>query len=290
MNIQWYPGHMHKAAKDIKKLLPQIDLVLEILDARLPYSSQNPMLAGLSGDKPCIKVLNKIDLADPVATHNWQNYLQQEDRTQTLATTASRPGKIQQISQLCHKIIKNKGSNIKPIKVLVVGIPNVGKSTIINILARRTIAKTGNEPAVTKRQQQIKIADNIILFDTPGVLWGKVQNPNSGYHLAAIGSIKDTAIVQSTIAIFIADYLIAHYPQLLKQRYKLQELPENGTDFVAILGKKRGCLLAQNQINSERTGKILIDELRRGSIGKITLETPHEVAAELANLDLAAER
>ncbi len=290
MHIQWYPGHMHKASKEIKQVLPQIDLIIEVLDARIPFSSQNPMLSTLRGDKPCIKILSKTDLADPDTTLLWQNYLEQEQGVKTLAVTTLQPEKIKQITQLCHKMIPEKGSNDKLIKTMIMGIPNVGKSTIINILADRIIAKTGNEPAVTKRQQRITLKNNIVLSDTPGVLWPNVENKNSGYRLAATGAIKDTALEYTDVAFFTAEYLLKHYPEELKIRYQLEQLPENESDLMDTIGRQRGCLRAGKQVDLDKTSKILIAELRAGTIGKITLETPEMIENELIELALIKEK
>lgn len=290
MHIQWYPGHMHKANKEIKQVLPQIDLIIEVLDARIPFSSQNPLLASLRGDKPCIRVLSKTDLADPETTLLWQNYLEQEQGVKTLAVTTQQPDKIKQITQLCHRMIPEKRTNDKTIKTMIMGIPNVGKSTIINILANRIIAITGNEPAVTKRQQRIKLDNNIVLSDTPGVLWPNVENKNSGYRLAVTGAIKDTAIDYTDIAFFAAEHLLEFYPELLKTRFQLETLPANETELMEAIGRKRGCLRAGKQVDLEKTSKILIAELRAGSIGCITLERPDMIEKELAELAVIQEQ
>ena len=290
MHIQWYPGHMHKASKEIKQVLPQIDLIIEVLDARIPFSSQNPMLSMLRGEKPCIRVLSKADLADPEITLIWQNYLEQEKGVKTIAVTTQQPDKIKQISQLIYKMVPEKGSNDKLIKTMIMGIPNVGKSTIINILADRIIAKTGNEPAVTKRQQRITLKNNIVLSDTPGVLWPNVENQNSGYRLAITGAIKDTALNYDDIAFFAAEYLLEHYPEQLKSRYQLEPLPDNESDLMEIIGRKRGCLRSGKQVDLEKTSKILISEFRAGTIGKITLETPDLIERELIELSIIKER
>ena len=290
MNIQWYPGHMHKASKEIKEILPQLDLIIEILDARIPFSSQNPMLNTLRGDKPCIKVLNKCDLADAEITQQWQTYLEREQGVKTLALSIEQPEKIRLLPNLCHKMLPNKEVGDKLINTLIMGIPNVGKSTLINILAGRMIAKTGNEPAITKRQQRINIGDNIILFDTPGLLWPNVENKNSGYRLAATGGIKDTAFDHDNIAFFIAEYLLRHYPDNLKARFQLNELPADEQAFMEVIGKNRGCLKAGGKIDLDKIAKILLTELRSGSLGKISLETPAIMENELAELVLLREQ
>jgi len=284
MHIQWYPGHMHKANKEIKETLPKIDLIIEVLDARIPFSSQNPLLSSLRGDKPCIRVLSKTDLADPVLTLLWQQHLEKEQGVKTLAVSTQQTDKIKQITQLCQKMIPEKGSNDKTIKTMIMGIPNVGKSTIINVLANRMIAITGNEPAVTKRQQRIKLDHNIVLSDTPGVLWPNVENKNSGYRLAATGAIKDTAIDYADIAFFTAEYLLEHYPEELIKRFQLDNLPDNESELMEAIGRKRGCLRAGKKVDIEKTSKILISEFRAGSIGNITLETPEIMEKELLEL------
>ncbi len=295
MQIQWYPGHMHKASKEIKYALPDIDLLIEILDARIPYSSQNPMLARLRGSKPCIRVLNKTDLADPELTKCWQEYLEREQAVKTLAVTTQQPDKIKQIIDLCGKMLPDRTAAGKVVRTMIMGIPNVGKSTIINVLAGRTIAKTGNEPAVTKQQQRINLGKNIVLSDTPGVLWPNVENRHSGYRLAATGAIKDTAFEHADIALYALDYLRRAYPEPLRQRYRLETLPADAQALLETIGAKRGCLRAGGIVELDKAAKLLLTELRAGTIGRITLETPDMIAAEMAELaeirtEKAAER
>jgi ribosome biogenesis GTPase A len=289
MLIQWYPGHMHKASREIKEILPQVDLIIEILDARIPFSSQNPMLATLRGDKPCIKILSKSDLADPEITRQWQTYLEQEQGVKTLAVTIEHPEKIRQLPDLCHKMLPAKAPGSRLINTLIMGIPNVGKSTLINILAGRMIAKTGNEPAITKTQQRIAIGNGIVLLDTPGLLWPNVENKNSGYRLATTGAIKDTAINHDHIAFFAAEYLLHHYPDYLKTRFQLEQLPGTEQQLMDAIGKNRGCLKAGGRIDMDKVSKILLTELRAGMIGKISLETPAMMELELVELAVIRE-
>jgi ribosome biogenesis GTPase A len=289
MLIQWYPGHMHKASKEIKETMHQVDLIIEILDARIPFSSQNPMLATLRGDKPCIKILSKSDLADPEITQQWQTYLEQEQGVKTLAVTIEHPEKIRQLTDLCHKMLPAKAPGSRLINTLIVGIPNVGKSTLINILAGRMIAKTGNEPAITKMQQRIAIGNGIILFDTPGLLWPNVENKNSGYRLATTGAIKDTAISHDHIAFFAAEYLLHHYPDYLKTRFQLEQLPETEQQLMDAIGNNRGCLRSGGRVDMDRVSKILLAELRAGMIGRISLETPAMMEQELVELAVIRE-
>ncbi len=282
MLIQWYPGHMHKAGKEIKQALLDIDLIIEIIDARIPFSSENPKLAQLRGDKPCIKLLSKSDLADPQVTQLWQEALEQQRGIKTLAISVFAPERILQIPKLCQKMVASKDS--RNIHALIMGIPNVGKSTLINQLAGRTIAKTGNEPAITKAIQRIDLKNGLTLFDTPGMLWPNVDNKNSGYRLAATGAIRDTAISHDDIAYFAAEYLLQAYPQLLQERFKLEQLPATEKELLHIIGKKRGCLQSGGLVNMDQISKIFLSELRAGTIGRISMETPTMAVSELAEL------
>jgi ribosome biogenesis GTPase A len=284
MQIQWYPGHMYKASKELKKALPKVDLLIEILDARIPFSSENPMLAEIRGDKPCIKVLNKSDLADPQITQQWQDYLEQDKGVKTLAINGLHSNKVNTLVDLCKKMITISDIRDRAIHALIMGIPNVGKSTIINTLAGRTIAKTGNEPAVTKMQQRIDLNNGVVLLDTPGMLWPNIENPNSGYRLAATGAIKDTAMEYGDVASYIAEYLIANYPERLKSRFQLAQLPEQDYDFLEIIGKQRGCIKAGGYLDLYRISKILITEFRDAILGPITLETPEMMQREIAEV------
>lgn len=285
MSIHWYPGHMHKASKEIKEILARVDLVIEIIDARIPYSSQNPLLSALRDNKPCIKVLSKSDLADAEITRRWQICLDQEHAIKTLAVTTEQPEKIRQIMDLRKKMLPEKATHGKTSYSLIMGIPNVGKSTIINHLAGRSIAKTGNEPAVTKAQQHIKLANGMILLDTPGVLWPKIDNENSTYRLATTGAIKDSAIDYGDVAFFAAEYLISAYPEKLIQRYELDALPQSELELIEAIGRKRGCLRSGGQVELDKASKILLTELRSGTLGRISLETPEMMATERVHVE-----
>lgn len=274
MSIQWYPGHMNKARKQIIELLPQVDLVIEVTDARIPYSSENPLLASLRGNKPCIKVLTKRDLADPNITQLWLDYFDQEKSTQGIALSTEQPAEMRQLLNLCRTMLPEKDKGLQSIKALIMGIPNVGKSTLINILADKIIAKTGNEPAVTKGQQRIKLDNGIVLFDTPGMLWPKVENPNSGYRLAASGAIKDTAMEYEDVAFYTANYLLSAYPQRILERYQLDTLPNSELELLETIGKQRGCLRGGGHVDLNKVSVLFLNEMRAGTLGPISLETP----------------
>lgn len=280
MAIHWYPGHMHKAIREMTNILPDVDLVIELLDARLPASSQNPAIAELRQNKPCIKILSKSDLADPATTLLWQAHFEQDASVKTLQTTLDQKDKVQRIIRLCRALVPSKVKANLSMLGMVAGIPNVGKSTLINALAGRKIAKTGNEPAITKGQQRIKLGDGIVLLDTPGLLWPKIQNENSGYRLAASGAIKDTAMGIEDVAFYLADYLIKHYPALLKDRYDLESVPDTEIEFIELMGARRGCLSAGGRVDLEKASAILVNEFRAGMLGPITLETPDMIQKE----------
>ncbi|NOQ78486.1 MAG: ribosome biogenesis GTPase YlqF [Gammaproteobacteria bacterium] len=289
MAIHWYPGHMHKANKEIKEALSRIDLIIEVLDARIPYSSQNPLLSSLRGDKPCIKVLTKSDLADPDLTRQWQSWLEQEQGVKTLALTTEQPDRMRQLIELSRKMIARLPGKRQIYNTMIMGIPNVGKSSLINILAERIIAKTGNEPAVTKSQQRINLANDFVLYDTPGVLWPKVENEPSMYRLAVSGAVKDTAYEYDDIAFFAAEYLLEAYPDSTMQRYQLEQLPHNELELIEAIGRKRGCLRAGGRVDLDKASKILLSELRGGTLGRITLETPKMIEKELITLQAKLE-
>ena len=288
MKIQWFPGHMHKASNEIREKLPEMDLLIEVLDARIPGSSENPMIEAIRKDKPTIKIFNKSDLADPILTEQWQAYYERDKGIKTLCVTRDQPDIIKQIPSLCRKIISLSDARVKEIHAMIVGIPNVGKSTIINILKDKIVAKTGNEAAVTRQQQRIKIADDVVLFDTPGLLWGNINNEHSGYRLAITGAIKDTAFDSDDAAFYLAELLIKNYPELIIARYELDAVPQSELEFIETIGRQRGCLRAGGQIELDKACKILINEYRLGMLGRITLENPTDFEQEVISADSAA--
>ncbi|AFJ02750.1 50S ribosomal subunit maturation GTPase RbgA [Methylophaga frappieri] len=284
MAIQWYPGHMYKAGQEIKKRLPEVDLVIEVLDARIPFSSANPLLERLGDGKPCLKILNKADLADPQLTQQWQTFLERDQGVKTLAITALQGDSRQLILQLAEKLVPAKSENSKKIQALIMGIPNVGKSTLINLLSGRAIAKTGNEPAITKMQQRIKVGDRLVLHDTPGMLWPNLENPGTGYRLAITGAIKETAFENIDIALYAVSYLRKTYPQALKQRFLLDTLSHDDLLLITAMAAKRGCLQRGGSADFDRISKLMLTELRAGKICPVTLETPEMMLEEQAQL------
>lgn len=287
MAIQWFPGHMHKAQKEIKKVMTEIDVVIEVLDARIPFSSSNPMIQKLKGDKPCIKILNKADLADPDIVKSWQVHFEQDATVKTLAISANSLNNKNAIANLCRKLAPHRANTDKPINAMIMGIPNVGKSTLINALAGRNIAKVGNEPAVTKRQQKINLDNGIVLSDTPGVLWPKLDPESCGYRLAATGAVKDTAMEYESVACFTLDFLSLTYPEALCTRFKLGDMEKlkeftSSLELLSFIGSKRGCLRSGGIIDIHQAATIVLHELRAGKIGQLCLETPEMMQAEMA--------
>lgn len=278
MGINWYPGHMHKARKKIKEAMPHIDLVIEVLDARIPYSSRNPLVSELRGERPCIEILNKSDLADPVITQAWLETIEREKGVVALPLTSTQKGQARKVLDLAHRLFPTRNTELKPIRTMIMGIPNVGKSTLINSLAGKAIARVGDEPAVTRQQQQINLGGGIMLFDTPGILWPRMHEEDCGYRLAVTGAVKNTAIEFEDIALFAAEYLLQAYPQALKERYGLEELPQRDIELLETIGRKRGCLRAGGRIDLHKASEILLHDLRSGALGRISMETPELIA------------
>jgi ribosome biogenesis GTPase A len=287
--IQWYPGHMHKASKAFKNILPQVSLVIEVIDARLPFSSENPMLARLRKDKPCIKILNKVDLADPLRLQAWKEYLERDEHIKTLSCEIGS-NTIHQLPGLCRQMLPTIKNRSPMIYAMIAGIPNVGKSTLINQLAGRSIAKTGNEAALTRLQQRIEISAQLTLIDTPGMLWPNIEVENSGYRLAATGAIRDTALDLQDVAFYIAEFFLRDYPDLIQQRHSLDHLPADEVELLEAIARKRGCIVSGGRVDFEKVSRLLIAELRSGDIGRICMETPDTMAEELAGLALIREQ
>ena len=283
---------MHLTKKAISERIKEIDVVIELLDARLPGSSANPMLAELTGGKPALKVLNKQDLADPTRTPLWLAHYNSQPGTRAIGLDASMSTPAKALIEACHLLAPTRGSMVKPMRVLICGIPNVGKSTLINTLTGKRATTTGDEAGVTKIEQRIVLADGFYLFDTPGMLWPRIIVAKSGYNLAASGAIGRNAFNEEEVALELLDYLIPNYPDLLKARYKV-ELPAGTTDeqLLEEIGRKRGAVLSKGRINLQKAAEIVIYEFRQSALGRITLETPQEFAQWLAaGQKLDAER
>ncbi|MBA4547462.1 ribosome biogenesis GTPase YlqF [Thermoactinomyces intermedius] len=282
MTIQWFPGHMAKARRQVEEKLKLVDIVFELLDARLPLSSRNPMMDEILKDKPRLILLTKCDLADERANQAWMKYFQAR-RMPVLPVDAQTGKGVQQIIPACEKILaplfqqrEKKGIQSRKFRAMVTGIPNVGKSSLINRLAKRSVAETGDRPGVTKAQQWIRVGKTMELLDTPGILWPKFDDPVTGLRLAASGAIKETILPIDEVALYVLNYLKERYPDRLKKRYKLEQTEQDGVALMEEIGKKRGCLLRGGEIDYEKVAELLLHELRAGRLGRISFEFPED--------------
>ncbi|MBK8213348.1 MAG: ribosome biogenesis GTPase YlqF [Myxococcales bacterium] len=284
MAIQWYPGHMAKARRAIAEAVPTCDVVIEVLDARMPRSSENPVLGELRGQKPCLKVLSKSDLADPEITRAWLSALAKpagprSAEVAALAITTQKNGDtLSRVPAACARLATRPNLDKRPVRALVVGIPNVGKSTLVNTLMGRKVAEVGDEPAVTKSVQRVILKSGVVISDVPGILWPKIEDEGSSLRLALGGAIPETALEFETIALFACAFLSERYPDLLKSRYKLTELGPPDELLVAI-GKKRGALRAGGKVDLNKAAHTVVTDFRSGAIGRISLERPEDFAA-----------
>jgi len=277
MAIQWFPGHMNSTKKAIVERLPDIDVVIELLDARLPGSSSNPLLAELTAGKPALKVLNKQDLADPELTTAWLAHFNALPGTRALALDASITAPARALVTACRALAPLRGGMVKPLRVLICGIPNVGKSTLINTLVGQRATLTGDEPGITKLEQKIVLAPDFYLFDTPGMLWPRITVERSGYHLAASGGIGRNAYDEEEVALALLANVRVRHADRLRARYKLGDLDGLTDDeLLAELGRKRGGLMAGGRVNLQKAAEIAINDFRTGAWGRITLESPDE--------------
>lgn len=286
MTINWYPGHMKKTRDLITQHLKLVDVVVEVLDARIPVSSRNPQFDSLVGNLPRIVVLNKYDLADESALREWTAYYKQLGIKTVQLNALNGDG----LSRLVDAIKdagsakaekqKAKGMRQLAVKCMILGVPNVGKSSVINKLVGKKSAKTGNKPGVTRGKQWVRIRDDIELFDTPGILWPKIEDAWVGRHLAMTGAIKDEVFDHESVVNELVAKLSKRYPGALMQRYKLNELAENPADIIKQIGAKRGCLRAGGVIDIEKAQALVLDEFRKGVIGRISLELPEDLNSE----------
>ncbi|MCD7754906.1 MAG: ribosome biogenesis GTPase YlqF [Firmicutes bacterium] len=284
MNIQWYPGHMTKTRRQIEADLKQVDAVCEIVDARIPISSRNPDIDAICGDKPRIVILNRLDLADPAATRRWAEAFRRKGIAAVATDCKNRKGiadfqpAVRQVLQ--EKLRRNavRGMN-RPLRVMVVGIPNVGKSTLINQIAGRKGAKAENRPGVTRGKQWITVDSGLLLLDTPGILWPKFEDPQVGMMLSYTGAVKDDILDLEALACQLMELLHQRYPQALMARYGVEAPPLTpGYTLLEMAGRKRGFLVSGGEIHTERMAKVLLEEFRSGKLGRFTLEEPMEDA------------
>ena len=286
MAIQWYPGHMTQARKKAEETMEFMDIVIEVLDARVPEASHNPVIneMRLFRQRPNLKILNKSDLADPKATEAWLNYFNRQPNTKAVALSCKKPGEANKIPKLCLALTPHRGTHLKPLRMLIMGIPNVGKSTLMNALLNRRVAKVGDEPAVTKSQQRFDISETMSITDTPGMMWPKIQYESDGYMLAASHAIGRNAVIDEDVALFLADNLLKTYPALINARYKLDTMKHeggfldvlnmDGVDLLEAIARRRSYKRHDGLYDMEKTAVAFLTDYRSGAIGRISLETP----------------
>jgi ribosome biogenesis GTPase A len=276
MSINWHPGHMVTARKKAAETMEKIDIVIEVLDARLPEASSNPVIKDLRlhRQRPCLKILNKADLADPAATQAWIDFYNQQPGVKAVALSCKKASDTAKVTKLCLAIASHRGTNLKPLRMMIMGVPNVGKSTLMNALVKRRIAAVGNEPAVTKNQQSYDLSDSMTIVDTPGLMWPKIEHDSDGYMLAASHSIGRNAVIDEDVAEFLANVLLARYPNLLLARYGFPVEGLDGVNVIEMVAKRRGFRIKGGDLDIEKAALALLTDYRTGALGRISLETP----------------
>lgn len=278
MSIQWFPGHMTSARKKAGETLAMADVVVEVLDARLPQASSNPMIHELRAfrQRPCLKLLNKADMADPETTKLWLAYFEQQPGVKAVAISCKKASDVARIPGLAQKLAPHRCDAVKPLRLMIMGVPNVGKSTLMNALVKKKVAAVGDQPAVTKSQQRIDINSRLIIYDTPGMLWPKIEHPIDGLMLAASHAVGVNAYIDEEVATFLSGFLLEQYPALLTARYGFATASLDAVAVIEAVAKKRGCLLKGKggQLDLEKAAAILLTDYRSGALGRISLETP----------------
>jgi ribosome biogenesis GTPase A len=275
MSVNWFPGHMDAARKEAAKAMAKIDVVIEILDARAPGASSNPLIERLRlhRQRPCLKVLNKSDLADPDVTAAWVRHFGRGKTEKAVALSCKKAAEVARIPALAASLAPHRGSGVKDLRMMVMGVPNVGKSTFVNALLKRKVAKTGDEPAITRHQSRFDFGDDMVLIDTPGLMW-PIRHPDDGLMLAASHAIGENAFISEEVAVFLAGILLARYPRLLEKRYGFESQSLDGPGLVEAIARKRGYLLKGGRVDYEKAGNALVNDYRSGALGRVSLETP----------------
>jgi len=291
MSIKWFPGHMVAARKKAAETMERTNVVIEVLDARLPEASCNPMIHELRvhRQRPCLKILNKADLADPVVTQAWLNFYNGQKDVTAVALSCKKPGDVAKVTGLCLALAPHRGSNLKPLHMMIMGIPNVGKSTLMNALLKRRVAAVGDEPAVTKNQQRLDLNERMSLTDTPGLLWPRIEFPSDGLMLAASHAIGRNAIIDEEVAVFLADILLARYPGLIAARYGCAVEELDAVGVIEVVAKRRGFRIKGGDPDMEQAALTLLKDYRTGALGRISLETPESRNAMLNMQTLVKE-
>ena len=290
MAIQWFPGHMTAARKKAAETMEFTDIVIEVLDARIPEASSNPMIheLRLHRQRPNLKILNKADLADPAVTQAWLNYYNKQDGVKAVALSCKKPGDANKVPNLALALAPHRGTHLKPLRMMIMGIPNVGKSTLMNALLNRRIAKVGDEPAVTKVQQRFDLNELMSITDTPGLMWPKIKYESDGYMLAASHAIGRNAVIDEDVAIFLAGVLLERYADLLTKRYGFSTEGMDAVDVVEAVAKRRGFRLKGGTLDMEKAAMTFLVDYRSGALGRISLEAP-ETRLSMLNADKTVE-
>ena len=285
MSIQWFPGHMNAARKKAAESMENTDLVIEVLDARIPQASCNPMVEQLRNfrQRPCLKILNKSDLADPHATAAWLAFYNAQKGVKAVALCCKKPSDVAKIPALCLGIAPHRGVPTKPLRMMIMGIPNVGKSTLMNALLKKRVAPVGDEPAVTKVQQRLYLGKNMVLIDTPGMLWPKIAHPTDGLMLAASHAVGVNALIEEEVATFLAELILQHYPSFLTQRYGINPQGIDAVNVIEGVAQKRGYRLKGGEWDVEKAAHTFLQDYRTGALGRVSLETPQSREILLAN-------
>jgi ribosome biogenesis GTPase A len=291
MPIQWFPGHMNSARKKFAETLAMVDVVIEVTDARLPEASANPMIAELRRfrDRPCLKLLNKCDLADPEVTRAWLRHYNAQPGVKAVAISARKAADVTKIPSLCLELAPHRDNGIKPLRMIIAGIPNVGKSTLVNALLKRKVAKVGAEPALTRVQQTLDLGPRMTLTDTPGLMWPKIAHDADAYMLAASHAIGCRAVIDEEVAVFLGALLLRDYPASLAARYQIDPTKLDGPALLEAIGRYRGCLQKGGELDLERAAQVFLFDYRSGALGRISLETPTSRARMLAAGEMAAD-
>jgi ribosome biogenesis GTPase A len=291
MAIQWFPGHMTSARRKAAEAMEFVDVVIEVVDARLPEASTNPMVRELrmARQRPCLKILNKADLADPQATAAWLEFYNRQPGVKAVALSCKKAGDVARVPSLARQLAPHRNDRLKPLRMIIMGIPNVGKSTLMNALLKRKVAAVGDEPAVTKHQQRLELSPTASLTDTPGLMWPKIEHDSDGYMLAASHAIGRNAVIEEEVAVFLAGVLLARYPDGLKARYGLDPAASDAVGVVEAVARRRGCILKGRggELDFEKASIILLQDYRDGTLGRVSLETPETRAAMLSAAKLA---
>ena len=284
MAIQWFPGHMVSARKKASETMALIDVVIEVLDARLPEASTNPMVRELRlhRARPCLKVLNKPDLADPEATQEWLEFYNKQPGVKAVAVSCKKLSDVARIPALCQALAPHRNDNVKPLRMMIMGIPNVGKSTMMNALLRRKVAKVGDEPAITKMQQMQQISSRHIITDTPGLMWPKIEHESDGYMLAASHAIGTNAVQDEEVALFLVENLLARYPERIADRYGFSIDGLDAVDVIEGVAKRRALVLRGGEADREKAAIAFLQDYRNGRLGRISLETPESRQAMMS--------